>query len=483
MASKKAAFQKFSLRFSKIGRVLTVATFAILVFACLIDTARTLTTVNLENREGVPLGWTELDIATVSPKITVDADDIIVGGFCDSILIQQSISNTNEHSNLLVTGMTSWLNRGVTYNPSGGFVNFSDGVSLEYSYNPNNNDWHSIAVSPPGDGKNDSLFKGEPLSLAPVGSKGDTVHFRYRFQPSDCDEGLFNVLSAKTEIDGNDSIRIESRTTSIRPVRRGVYMRDVRSIANNEYSRLGGLQFSTNSQGMTRLGRGILLERGGGTGTWVITFDQSAQTGEYAIAYSASSAGAFMITLNVASEGDFTFGDGGGHNTSINHIRFGQVDDDGRLVNPDTLDRITIEEYFAEPEEVIIEDDLFIVLDNATDTDEIEDNDDDDYEEVVTTLGTDEPDYILGSTGDNDSDTIITEDELETTYNRLIQVPNTGGLRAVNDIIFSRWWLVGYMFAFALCFALWRLNESYIIRNKLRENSKTKSKTKTRKKK
>lgn len=477
MANKKTAFQRFSLRFSKIGKILTAITFTVLVISCLADTARTLTTVNLENKEGVPLGWTQLEVATVSPKITVDTDNIVAGGFCDSILIKQSISNTNEHSGLLVTGMTSWLNRGVVYNPNGGFVNFSDGASLEYSYNPGSDDWHGIAVNPPGEGKKDSLFKGEPLGLAPMGSQGDTVHFRYRFQPSDCDEGLFNVLSAKTETGDSDNVRVESRTTSIRPVRRGVYMQNVRNIANNEYNRLGGLQFSTNSQGVTRLGRGISLERGGGTGMWVITFDPSAQIGEYAIAYSASSAGAFIITLNVASEGNFTFGNGGGHNASINHIRFGQVDDDGMLVIPDTLSRITIEEYFAEPEAVVFVDDDLPVVDDVAD--DIADD-----EDLITAFEIpespeidteDEPDYILGSAEDIVSETIITEEKLETTYNRLLQVPNTGGLRVATDIMFSRWWLVSYMFAFALCFSLWRLNESYIIRNKLRD--KTKSKT------
>jgi hypothetical protein len=147
------------------------------------------------------------------------------------------------------------------------------------------------------------------------------------------------------------------------------------------------------------------------------------------------------------------------------------------LVIPDTLSRITIEEYFAEPEAVVFVDDDLPVVDDVAD--DIADD-----EDLITAFEIpespeidteDEPDYILGSAEDIVSETIITEEKLETTYNRLLQVPNTGGLRVATDIMFSRWWLVSYMFAFALCFSLWRLNESYIIRNKLRD--KTKSKT------
>jgi hypothetical protein len=484
--SKRLLSKKFRLKFSKVGKTLTAITLGILIISCLITTARTITTVQLENNEGVPLGWLGLESTAISPRIIVNADEIVAGGFCDSILIKQSISNTDPHFNLLVTGMTSWLNRGVIYNPNGGFINFSDGASLEFSYNPASNDWQSIAVSPPGENENDSLFKSGSLNLAPAGQAGDTVHFRYRFQPQNCDDGLFNVLSAKTEIDGAvDEARVESRTTPIRPVRRGVYATNRRNIANNEYNRIGGVQFSTNSQGETRLGRGIMLRRGGGTGTWVITFDSSAQIGEYAIAYSASSAGAFIINLNVASEGNFTFGDGGGHNTSINHIKFGQVDDNGVVVVPDTLARTTIEEYFAPPEEAILDDVDFdeIIDDEIDETDDglsvfgdVDDSDNSDiYDDFITT--DDEIlDHIIGS-GEKIETEAVMESELENKYSRAFRVPNTGVFRTMNRAMHSRWWLITPLALFAICFTLWRLNENHIIRNNLRGNSKVKKKT------
>jgi hypothetical protein len=486
-SNNKRASKKFRLRFAKIGKILTAITLGILVISCLIGTARTITTVSLENQEGVPLGWTGLESTAIAPRIVVNSDDIIEDGFCDAILISQSITNTDPNSILDVVGMTSWLNRGVTFNPNGGFINFSDGVSLEYSYNPYNSIWQGIAVSPPGSDENDSRFVSGSLTLSPAGQVGDTIYFRYRFQPSSCDEGLFNVLSAKTELvsslGAENNVQVESRTTSIRPVRRGVYATNRRNIANNEYNRIGGTQFSTNSTGSTRMGRGITLRRGGGTGTWVISFDSTAQVGEYAIAYSASSAGAFMITLNVNNEGEFTFGDGGGHNASINHIKFGQIDDNGVVVVPDTLARVSIEESLTPLVEAPIldekdEDDEFGTFSSIDEDDEILD---DDYvvltadEDIDETEDEDELHQLVGGRGSGGSGTIIDEDELEQKYSWFFRVPNTGIYRVVNDVVLSRWGLIIPLALFAVCFTVWQLNEGYIRRHNLRGNSKLKA--------
>jgi hypothetical protein len=176
-----------------------------------------------------------------------------------------------------------------------------------------------------------------------------------------------------------------------------------------------------------------------------------------------------MITLNVNNEGEFTFGDGGGHNASINHIKFGQVDDNGVVVVPDTLARTTIEDSLTPLVEEPILDENDEILDDdyavLTADDDIDESDDED-----------EPDHIIGGRGSGGA--IIDEDELEQKYSWFFRVPNTGVYRVVNDVVLSRWGLIIPLALFAVCFTIWQLNEGYIRRHNLRGNSKVKTKKK-----
>ena len=125
--------------------------------------------------------------------------DEIVESPCEPVLINQSVSNADVYSPIKITGMTSWLNSGTAYNLDGGFVNFNDNAVLQYSFNPDSDSWTDITLNPPSNGSNNSLFQQGAITLKPKGQSGDTVHFRYRFQSNNCEQGLFNVLSVMTE--------------------------------------------------------------------------------------------------------------------------------------------------------------------------------------------------------------------------------------------------------------------------------------------
>ncbi|MCL2085850.1 fibro-slime domain-containing protein [Candidatus Saccharibacteria bacterium] len=265
-----------------------------------------------------------MNVATA--QVDVNPDEIVESP-CEPLLINQSVSNTDPFSSLQVVGMTSWLNPGTEYDPSGGFINFNDGVSLQYSFNPNSDNWKTITLNPPSTNKDNSLFKEGPIILSPMGQSGDTVYFRYSFQANNCADGLFNVLSVKTESTGGNQ-RVENNVTPIIPIARV----DLPQIGEENYE---------------------------------------------------------------------------------------------------------IFEFDIEPEPEL---------------------------------------DIEPGQGSTDLPPTIEEDDLEQDHSILFRVPNTG----IGRIIFSKWWLVGCLATFAIIFALWRLNENYIIRHNLRGDAKTKPKAKPR---